>query len=102
MPNGSPTCGGKTPFQLSGQLIDYNFAIDQSLQVVEDDFGYGATSEFVPTGVVMGKMADLLTALDWHLYATKTISMEHARQKIKWAAELMDKKFDLEYKRLPQ
>jgi hypothetical protein len=103
-PNGSATCGGdvKTPFGLSGNLSDYNPAIDQPLQAVEDDFGYGATSEFVPTGVVMGKMSDLLIALDWHIYATKTITLEEARQKIKWAAELMDKKFDLEYQRLPR
>jgi hypothetical protein len=47
-------------------------------------------------------MAVLLEALDWHLYSTNTITMEYAREKIKWAAKLMDKKFDIEYERLPQ
>jgi len=101
-PNGSTTCGGKTPFQVSGNMADYDPAIDESLEMVENDFGYDVTSEHVPTGMAMLKMATFLEALDWHLYSTQTITMEEARQKIKWAADLMDKKFDIEYKRLPR
>ena len=101
--NGSTICGGrKTPFQITGNLEDYNEAIDRPLQEVEDDFGYDATSKFVPTGMAMLKFSTLLCALDWHLYSTGHVTEQEAREKIKWAADLMDKKFDIEYERLPQ
>lgn len=83
-------------------MDDWHPALDQTLDEVINDFGYDATSCHVPTGMAMLKMATLLEALDWHLYAKGDITMEYAREQIKWAADLMDKKFDIEYKRLPQ
>lgn len=108
-PNGSAICGGKslkrsgtTPFQISGNLKDWDEALDQPLKDIEMEFEYDSTSEHVPTGVAMLRFATLLQALDWHMYSTGDITSEYAREKIKWASELMDKKFDIEYKRLPQ
>lgn len=91
-----------TPFQRSGNMDDYNPALDQTLQEVIDIFESDATSAFVPTGIAILRFSELLEALDWNLYATKTITLEDAREKIRKAANLMDKKFDIEYKRLPR
>jgi len=83
-------------------LIDWNPAVDQSLDDVEDDFRHATSMEYVPVGVAILKFATLLEALDWHVYATRKITLEDARGTIKWAAELMDEKFDLDFKKLPQ
>lgn len=104
-PNTSETCGGNkvvTPFTLSGDIKDWSPAVDQALDVVIADFQCDATSEFVPTGMAMLKFATLLEALDFHAYHTGQVTLEQSRETIKWAAELMDKKFEIEYKRLPQ
>jgi hypothetical protein len=92
----------KTTYQMTQNMADYDPAIDQPLEHVIEDFGYDATSCHVPTGMAMLKFAALLEALDWHAYSTGKITLEEARAKIKWAADLMDKKFDIEYRRLPQ
>lgn len=106
MPSGSPTCGGKrqvrTPYQMTQNIQDYNPAIDQPLEYVIEDFGYDVTSSHVPTGMAMLKFAMLLEALDWHWYSTKSVDGKFVREKINWASELMDKKFEMEYERLPQ
>lgn len=92
----------KTPYQVSGNLEDFREAIDFPLQHVEDSFAYDATSKFVPLGMAMIKFSLLLEALDWHLYHSGEVTETQAREKIKWAADLMDKKFDIEYERLPR
>ena len=92
----------KTVYQMTQNMQDFDPAVDTSLEHVIEDFGYDATSKFVPLGMAMLKMATLLEALDWHLYHTGQINEAQAREKIKWAADLMDKKFDIEYQRLPQ
>jgi len=91
-----------TPFILSGDMKDWNPAIDQTFDVVLASFEYDVTSEYVPLGVAMLKFAELLEALDWHLYVTGKITVFDAREKIKWASGLMDKKFDIDYKKLPR
>lgn len=104
-PRCSDTCGGKeigTPSGLAGNIADWHPALDQTLDEVLNDFAYDAESSHVPTGLAILKMATLMEALDWHLYAVGDITMGYAREQIKWAAELMDKKFDIEYERLPQ
>ena len=92
----------KTRYQTTKDINDFNPAVDASLEHVIEDFGYDATSKFVPLGMAMIKMAYLLEALDWHLYHTGQVTETQAREKIKWAADLMDKKFDIKYQRLPQ
>jgi hypothetical protein len=92
----------RTPYQMSQNMQDYDPAIDAPLEHVIDDFGYDATSCHVPTGMAMLKFATLLEALDWHWCNTKTIDEVFVREKIKWASDLMDKKFDIPYERLPQ
>ena len=92
----------KTPYEMSGDINDWHPALDQTLDEILYEFEGDATCSHVPTGLVMLKFANLLEALDWHIHATKTITMEYAREQIQWAAELMDKKFDIPYERLPQ
>lgn len=91
-----------TRFQRTQNIQDYDEAVDQDLDVLLMDFEYGATHTCVPTGVTMNKMGVLLQALDWHLYVIQDITEDYVREKIKWAAALMDKKFELPYERLPQ
>lgn len=92
----------KTVYQMTQNMQDYNPAVDAPLQHVIDDFAYDATSAFVPHGMALLKFAVLLEALDWHWYHTGQVSEEEVRAKVKWAADLMDKKFDITYQRLPQ
>lgn len=92
----------KTVYQITQNMQDFNPAVDTSLEHVIEDFRYDATSKFVPIGMAILKMATLLEALDWHLHYTGQVNESQSREKIKWAAELLDKKFDLEYQRLPQ
>ncbi len=92
----------KTAYSISGNIADFNPAIDDPFEHVVDNFGYDVTSNHVPLGMAILKMATLLEAIDWHLYATGILSEKEAREKIKWAADLMDKKFDITYERLPQ
>lgn len=104
-PSGLGTCGGKeveTPYQLSKNIDDWHPALDRTLDEVLFDFKYSATECHVPTGIAMLKLATLLESLDWHLCSLRDISKNYAREQIKWASELMDKKFDLEYERLPR
>jgi hypothetical protein len=87
---------------MTQNMQDYNPAIDSPLEHVVDSFGYDATSPFVPHGMALLKFAMLLEALDWHWYHTGQVTEAEVREKVKWAAELMDKKFDITYQRLPQ
>jgi hypothetical protein len=87
----------------NGRLLsEYDPAIDETLEHVWDCFVSDAKSPWVPTGVTIHKFADLLNAIDRHIYITKKLTMRNGRIMIRKAAKLMDKKFDLKYKRLPQ
>lgn len=100
--NGSETSGGKTPFQRSGNLEDFNEAIDQPFEVVVSEFAADASLNEVPLGMAILRFATLLEAIDHHLYYTGEMTLAEARERIRWAANLMDKKFDLDYRKLPQ
>ena len=92
----------KTLYQKTHRMKDFSHAADQPFERVCDVFAAEASSTHVPTGMAMLKMAILLEAIDYHVYITKELTLDEAREKIRWAAKLMDEKFDLEYKRLPQ
>ena len=93
----------KTPFELSGDIKDLNEVWDQSFEVIKADFEADATLPTVPLGMALIKFSTLLLKLDALLYwQSPMISEEDARKTIKWASELMDKKFDIQYQQLPQ
>lgn len=92
----------KTAYQISGNFDHYSEGIDTPLEDLLAEFEYDCTSQHVPLGIAMLRFGSILEALDWHLYATQKVSYETAREKIKWAADLMDKKFDVKYEKLPR
>jgi hypothetical protein len=82
--------------------LPFDDALDLPLEVTIAAFEADATSECVPLGMALIRFSMLLSALDYNLYHTGEVSMEEARIRVKWASELMDKKFDIPYERLPQ
>lgn len=80
---------------------DYDPSFDETLDYNIELFSCDVHSNHVPLGVALGKMANLLNALDWHL-GLGNISRGYARDMVQWAAEEMDKRFDMDYERLPR
>ena len=79
----------------------YEPAYDETLDYVIEAFSCDVHSNHVPLGCALTKMANLMSALDWHM-ELGNISRGYARDMVQWAAEEMDKRFDMVYERLPR